>query len=90
MIVVVKIGTSSLVDGSGHVDTAEIGRLCGLLAELRAELSQVRGDSELYLHIGTNGSETIVRAGDQLRLASSPEALGRVQQHPLIAEVWSE
>lgn len=60
------------------------------LAELRAELSQVRGDSELYLHIGTNGSETIVRAGDQLRLASSPEALGRVQQHPLIAEVWSE
>ena len=60
------------------------------LAELRAELSQVKGDAELYLHVGTNGSETIVRAGDQLRLASSQEVLGRVQQHPLIAEVWSE
>lgn len=60
------------------------------LAELRAELSQVKGDAELYLHVGVNGSETIVRAGDQLRLSSSQEVLGRVQQHPLIAEVWSE
>ena len=41
MIVVVKIGTSSLVDESGHVDTAEIRRLCGLLAELRADGEQV-------------------------------------------------
>ncbi len=41
MIIVVKIGTSSLVDESGHVDTAEIGRLCGLLAELRADGHQV-------------------------------------------------
>ncbi len=41
MIVVVKIGTSSLTDDSGHVDTAEIGRLCGMLAELRAGGHQV-------------------------------------------------
>ena len=41
MIVVVKIGTSSLTDESGHVDTAEIGRLCGLLAELRQDGHQV-------------------------------------------------
>ena len=36
MIVVVKIGTSSLTDDAGHIDTGEIGRLCGLLGELRA------------------------------------------------------
>lgn len=41
MIVVVKVGTSSLTDDSGHVDTAEIGRLCGLLAELRTDGHQV-------------------------------------------------
>ncbi len=41
MIVVVKIGTSSLTDDSGHIDTAEIGRLCGLLAGLRADGHQV-------------------------------------------------
>lgn len=41
MIVVVKIGTSSLTDEGGHVDTAEIGRLCGLLAELRSDGHQV-------------------------------------------------
>ncbi len=41
MILVVKIGTSSLVDESGHVDTAEIRRLCGLLAELRSDGQQV-------------------------------------------------
>ena len=41
MIVVVKIGTSSLTDESGHVDTTEIRRLCGLLAELRQDGHQV-------------------------------------------------
>ncbi len=41
MIVVVKVGTSSLVDDSGHVDTAEIGRLCGLLAELHTDGHQI-------------------------------------------------
>ena len=41
MIVVVKIGTSSLTDESGHVDVGEIQRLCGLLAELRTDGHQV-------------------------------------------------
>ena len=41
MIVVVKIGTSSLVDSSGHVDITELRRLCELLAELRADGEQV-------------------------------------------------
>ena len=41
MIVVVKIGTSSLTDDSGHVDVGEIQRLCGLLAGLRADGHQV-------------------------------------------------
>ncbi|MCY3786339.1 MAG: glutamate 5-kinase [bacterium] len=41
MIVVVKIGTSSLVDGSGHLDTGEIRSLCGRLAELRTDGEQV-------------------------------------------------
>ena len=41
MIVVVKIGTSSLTDDSGHVDVGEIRRFCGLLAELRADGHQV-------------------------------------------------
>ncbi len=37
MIVVVKIGTSSLTDESSHIDRGEIVRICGLLAELRAD-----------------------------------------------------
>ena len=41
MIVVVKIGTSSLADRSGRVDTAMIGRLCRLLAELRSDGHEV-------------------------------------------------
>ena len=41
MIVVVKIGTSSLTDDSGHIDRGEIVRFCGLLAELRADGHQV-------------------------------------------------
>ena len=41
MIVVVKIGTSSLTDDSGHIDREEIVRFCGLLAELRADGHQV-------------------------------------------------
>ncbi len=41
MIVVVKIGTSSLTGDSGHVEVGEIQRLCGLLAELRSDGHQV-------------------------------------------------
>ena len=36
MIVVAKIGTSSLTDGAGHIDGAAVAKLCADVAEVRA------------------------------------------------------
>ena len=81
MIVVVKIGTSSLTDDAGHVDTAEIERICGLLAELRSDGHQVLLVTSAAITAGRRmlGFET--RPGDPVLL----QACSAVGQGHLMA-----
>ncbi|TVR68041.1 MAG: DNA polymerase III subunit alpha [Spirochaetaceae bacterium] len=55
------------------------------LYDLRGDLQEYQGNSEVILHIEEN---TAVRAGAQLRVSSRRETLDRLAQHPLVREVW--
>lgn len=60
------------------------------LYTLRGDLSGYSGSSDLYLHIGSNGTETTVRVPAQLRISSKRETLEHIRSHPMVAEVWKE
>lgn len=54
----------------------------------RGDLQEFSGGSEVILHFGENGNETVIRAGAQLRVSSRQESLSRLNEHPLVHEVW--
>jgi len=54
----------------------------------RGDLQEFSGGSDVILHIGENGDETVIRAGAQLRVSSKRESLTRLSQHPMVSEVW--
>ncbi len=67
------------------------------LYDLRGDLQEFVGNSDIILHVETNGadgheepSETAIRVGPQLRVSSRRETLERLAQHPLVREVWKE
>jgi DNA polymerase-3 subunit alpha len=54
----------------------------------RGELNEFPGNSDVYLHIGQNGHETVVRVSSQLRVSSRKESLESIGRLPLVQEVW--
>ncbi len=60
------------------------------LFALRGFLFENGGTCPLYIHLGSNGSESVIRAGDQLCVSSKSGSLDRIQMHPLVAEVWTD
>lgn len=59
----------------------------GLYA-FRGELGDFRGNSDVYLHLQSNGHETVVRASSQLRLSSKRESLEGIGRLSNVSEVW--
>ena len=60
------------------------------LFALRGFLFENGGTCPLYIHVGSNGLESVIRAGDQLCVSSKSGSLERIQTHPLVAEVWTD
>ncbi|MCG8480904.1 MAG: DNA polymerase III subunit alpha [Spirochaetales bacterium] len=58
------------------------------LYDFRGDLNDFRGGSDVYLHIGQNGHETVIRASAQLRVSSRKASLDGIERHPLVSEVW--
>ncbi len=58
------------------------------LYNLRAFLHERRGSCPVWLHIGSNGEETVVRASQQLTVSSRDEVLKQIKQYPGVAEIW--
>jgi len=54
----------------------------------RGELNDFPGRSDVYLHVGQNGHESVVRVSSQLRVSSRKESLEGIGQLPLVEEVW--
>jgi len=80
-----------------HIRLADVALSEETLYDLRGDLQEFVGNSEVILHIGTNGTgteegeagaEQAIRVGPQLRVSSRRETLERMAQHPLVREVW--
>lgn len=54
----------------------------------RGELGAFPGNSDLFLHLPTNGSDTVIRASSQLRVSSKRESLEGIAKLPIVSEVW--
>ncbi len=89
MLVVAKIGTSSLTDEDGHVDRAEIRRICERLAELRSDGHTVVLVTSAAITAGRFILGFASRPGDSVTL----QALSAVGQGHLMAmynEIFAE
>jgi DNA polymerase III subunit alpha len=58
------------------------------LYTFRGELNDYSGNSDLYLHLGRNGHEAVIRVSSQLRVSSRKESLQGIGSLPLVEEVW--
>ncbi|TVR65313.1 MAG: DNA polymerase III subunit alpha, partial [Spirochaetaceae bacterium] len=58
--------------------------LCGL----RAVLYDWTGGSSVFLHIGENGSETVVKATSQIAVSSKRQVLENIRRLPWVTDVW--
>ncbi|MFO8044157.1 MAG: OB-fold nucleic acid binding domain-containing protein, partial [Alkalispirochaeta sp.] len=54
----------------------------------RGELNDFPGRSDVYIHLGRNGHEAVVRVSSQLRVSSRKESLEGIGRLPLVQEVW--
>ncbi|HEY5274538.1 MAG TPA: glutamate 5-kinase [Acidimicrobiales bacterium] len=81
MIVVVKIGTSSVTDDSGAVDVAAVGKLCGEVA-----LARAAGHDVVIVTSGavTAGISVFRPAGGRPSDAITLQALSSIGQHHLM------
>ena len=58
------------------------------LYTFRGELTQHPGQSDVFLHIGRNGHESVVRVSSQLRVSSRKQSLEQLALLPQVKEVW--
>jgi DNA polymerase III subunit alpha len=58
------------------------------LYQLRALLFDRQGPCPVYLHVGSNGGESIVEASSQIRVSSRKETLEEIRRHAAVADVW--
>jgi DNA polymerase-3 subunit alpha len=67
-----------------HVDRQED------LYQLRAFLFEHSGPSEVYLHLGVNGKESVVRASSQLTVSSKQKTLDEIRAQDHVLDVWKQ
>lgn len=60
------------------------------LYRLRAFLFEHSGPSEVYLHLGVNGRESVVRASSQLTVSSKQKTLEEIRAQDHVLEVWKQ
>ena len=60
------------------------------LKQLRAFLHERAGVCPVYLHLGHNGDEAVVRASTQLSVSSRSEVLEDIRHYPHVSEVWKQ
>ncbi|MFP4068079.1 MAG: OB-fold nucleic acid binding domain-containing protein, partial [Spirochaetaceae bacterium] len=60
------------------------------LYRLRAFLFERSGPSEVYLHLGRNGRETVIRASQQLTVSSKHETLEAIRALDHVIDVWKQ
>ncbi len=60
------------------------------LYPLRDALVDMDGSCSVVFHVPTAGGTASVRANEQIKLASSDEALARIAELPFVAEVWRD
>ena len=60
------------------------------LYQFRAFLFEQSGGCHVYLHLGANGTEQVVRASSQLTVSSRREILDEISKWPQVSEVWKE
>ena len=58
------------------------------LFQLRAFLFERGGSCPVFLHVGSNGSESIIKASDQLCISSKEQTLEDIREYPRVLEVW--
>ena len=60
------------------------------LMQLRAFLYERAGHCPVFLHIGHNGDEAVIRASAQLTVSSRSEVLEDIRRYPHVREVWKQ
>jgi DNA polymerase-3 subunit alpha len=60
------------------------------LYKLRAFLFEHSGPSEVYLHLGVNGLESVVRASSQLTVSSKQKTLEKIRAQDHVLDVWKQ
>ena len=58
------------------------------LYAFRGDLSDYRGNSDVFLHIPSNGHEAVIRASSQLRVSSKRDSLDGIAGLSIVSEVW--
>ncbi len=58
------------------------------LYQLRALLFDRQGPCPVYLHVGSNGGESIIEASSQIRISSRKETLDEIRRQAVVADVW--
>ncbi|MFO8065055.1 MAG: DNA polymerase III subunit alpha [Spirochaetota bacterium] len=60
------------------------------LYKLRAFLFERSGPSEVYVHLGSNGRESVIRASSQLTVSSKQKTLEEIRSLEHVLEVWKQ
>ncbi len=55
---------------------------------LRAFLIENPGAAQLYIHVGADETECVVRASGQIMVSSRPEVIEKIRTHPQVDAVW--
>ncbi len=60
------------------------------LYRLRAFLFEHSGPSKVYLHLGVNGRESVIRASSQLTVSSKQKTLEKIRSQDHVLDVWKQ
>ncbi|TVQ41266.1 MAG: DNA polymerase III subunit alpha [Spirochaetaceae bacterium] len=60
------------------------------LKQLRAFLHERAGHCPVFLHVGHNGEEAVIRASAQLTVSSHSEVLEDIRHYPHVRDVWKQ
>ena len=76
--------------GEVHIRIDHVAADPEALKQLRAFLYERAGHCPVFLHIGNNGSETVVRASAQLSVTSKTVVLDEIRDYPHVLDVWKQ
>jgi DNA polymerase-3 subunit alpha len=60
------------------------------LYQFRAFLFEQSGGCHVFLHLGANGTERVIRASSQLTISSRRDILDAINKWPQVVEVWKQ